>query len=223
EAVKDRVRSTPAPHLQHLEFDPRISLQKAQVELRPVDKKNHKKRREQIKMLFSLVVKPEDDGQLFVTVPKLGQPPLTFYVYNKDELHQQAAVELAAWLDGMSLDQLMEFRHARAETLETLEVDVPLKKPKEQASGDSTGETPEAFWALREIGVNITAQTSEGRWRKLYRRDQYVEDVLRTLASPRHNSVLITGPSEVGKTAVIHEIVRRIQKKECDDHLWDRQ
>lgn len=223
EAIKERVRETPPQYLQHLEFDSRINLHKVQVNLRPVDKK-HKKRREQIKLLFSLVIKPEDDGQLLVSVPKLGNPPLSFYVFNENELDQQANVEISAWFESTTLDQLMEYRHARSETLETLELDIPLRKIKEQAEGSGLNALDtNNFWALKEVGINLTAQAAEGRFRKAYRRDQYVEDILRTLAGVRHNSALVLGPSEVGKTAIMHEVVRRIQRKECDDSLHERQ
>jgi ATP-dependent Clp protease ATP-binding subunit ClpC len=220
EALKERVRSTAPQHLQHLEFDPRVTLQKVSVNIRPVDRKNAKKRREQIKMLFSVLIKPEEDGQLLVTVPKLGNPPLSFYVFNRDELESQANVEISAWFDAMPLERLLEFKHARTETLETLELDVPLRKPKEQ--GEAAPKPQENFWALREVGINLTAQAAEGRFHKAYRRDQLVDDVLKTLIGARHNSILLTGQSEVGKTAVLHEVVRRIHRKECDEKLHDR-
>ncbi|MBX3063001.1 MAG: AAA family ATPase [Anaerolineae bacterium] len=222
EAIKERVRSTPPQHLQHLEFDPRIGLQKVTVTLRPADRKNARKRREQVKMVFSVLVKPEDDGQLLVTVPKLGQPALSFYVFNKDELEQQASVEIAAWLDGVPLERLIEYRHARSETLETMEIDIPLRKSKDQDE-DAALKRDESFWALREVGVNMTAQAAEGRFRRTYRRDLLVDELLRTVIGSRHNSILLTGASEVGKTAVLHELVRRIQRKECDEKLHDRQ
>lgn len=222
EALKERVRSTPPSALQQLEFDPRISLQRVQVELRPVDRKNHKKRREQVRLNFSLVVRPEDDGQLFVHVPRVGSPPLAFYVFSKDELQQQAAIELASWFDNASIEQLMEYRSAQSESLDTLEIDVPLRKAKEQDEG-TTPESASKFWALHEVGINLTAQIGEGRFRKTYRRDQYVTDIMNALLSPRNNSVLLIGAAEVGKTALVHEVVRRIARKECPEALYDRE
>ncbi len=41
--------------------------------------------------------------------------------------------------------------------------------------------------------------------------------------SPRHNSVLVTGAAESGKTAVIHEVIRRIVNKDCEEALHDRE
>jgi ATP-dependent Clp protease ATP-binding subunit ClpC len=222
EALVDRVRDLPPQHLQNLEFESKTTIHKVQVSLRPIDKRKHKKRRELVKLMFSLIVRPDEDGQLIVTVPKIGSPPLTFYAYSLEELDTQATHEITTWFDSSPLEQLMEYRHARAETLEVMEVDVPLRKPKEKH--DSPSAAPEQnFWALREVGVNMTAQASEGRFRKAYRRDRQVEDVMRTLLGSRNNSVLITGASEVGKTAVMHEVIRRIHRKECDEKLHNRQ
>jgi len=222
EAVKERVRSTLPQHLHHFEFDPRLTLQKVQVDLRPVDRKNQKKRREQMRLGFSLLVRPEEDGQLYVTVPRLGNPPLAFYVFNQQELHQQAQIELAAWFEGSTIDHLLEHRSARSESLDSLEIDIPLKKPKEQDSAADAAPA-DSFWALREVGVNLTAQVNEGRFRRTYRRDHQVDEVFQTLCSPRNNSLVLVGPSEAGKTAIIHEVVRRIQRKECPEALYDRQ
>ncbi|CAG0974418.1 ATP-dependent Clp protease ATP-binding subunit ClpC [Anaerolineae bacterium] len=222
EALKERIRATPPQFLHQLEFDSRVTLQKVQVNLRPIDRKRQKKRREQVKMIFSLVVKPEDDGQLLVTIPKLGTPPFSFYAFNRDELVQQATIELSSWFEESTLEQLMSFRHARSETLETLEIEVALKKTKESFE-ESIVETGDAFWALREIGVNLSAQAAEGRFRKTYRRDDQVNEILQTLCAPRNNSLLLVGQSESGKTAILHEVVRRIQRQECPEALFERQ
>ena len=138
--------------------------------------------------------------------------------------------KLASWLDGYTLDQLQGLQYARSETLEVLEVDVPVKKAKErdEDNNDSDpfnlfGSSGDNYWALKEIGINMSAQIAEGRFRKTYRRDDVVEDVMQTLAAARNSSVLLVGPSETGKTAIVHEIIRRIQRKDCPDALFDRE
>lgn len=229
EAVKDRLENTPPYMLQNYEFDSAVTMRKVQVELRPVDRKKRKKRREQIKLLFSLIVKPEEDKQLVVTVPRLGQPPLTFYAYNWDELEETARTEIVSWLDDETLEDLQQYRHARQEFMDTLEVEAEVQKAKDSARPefpsffDRSSSSEDNFWALKEIGIDITAQAAEGRFRRAYHREDEVEAILQILMSPRHNSVLISGPAESGKTAVIHEVVRRIQTKECDEALHDRQ
>jgi ATP-dependent Clp protease ATP-binding subunit ClpA len=227
EAIKARVEAMAAPMLQHLEFDSGLTMRKVQVDLRPMDRKKHKKRREQVQIVFSLLVKPDEDKQLVVTVPRLGDPPLMFYAYNWAELEETARTEILSWLDDETLEDLQQYKHARSEFLDTLEVDVEVKKAKERARDDFPSffeRTPEnEFWALNEIGVSMTAQATEGRFRRAYHREDEVEAILQILMSPRHNSVLVTGPAESGKTAVVHEVIRRIANKDCEEALQDRQ
>ena len=224
EALVQRVKEIPARNLHSLEFDTGISLRKVKVELRPIDRKTRKKRREQVRLTVSLLVKKDEDGQFIVSVPKLGAPPLVFYAFNWGELDSTAVHELTAWFDGMTLEQILDYRHARTETLDTLSIDVSLRKPKEEAESEGfQGGTSQKFWALRETGINLTAQAAEGRFRKTYRREDAIDLILKTLLGARNNSVLVTGPAEVGKSAVLHEVVRRIQRKECPEALHDRE
>ncbi len=228
EAIRERIEEMSPGQLQHLEFDPGLTLRKVSVTLRPVDRKKHKKRREQVEILFSLLVKSDEDKQLLVSVPRLGEPPLTFYAFTWDELEETARTEITAWLDDESLENLQQYRHARSEYLDSLEVDAEVKKSKDRSEG---GFNPffersgggENFWALKEVGINMTAQASEGRFRRAYHREDEVEAILRILASTRHNSVVVTGAAESGKTAVIQEAVRRIANKDCDESLHERQ
>jgi ATP-dependent Clp protease ATP-binding subunit ClpA len=229
DVVTERIAEMPANQLHRLEFDSRIYLQKVQVELRPVDRKKRNKRREKVKLLFSVLVEPQEDGQLYVTVPKLGPHGPAFYVYQADELQQQCNIELAGWLDNLSLDQLMEYKYARSENLETLEIEVPLKKPKERTTeNDRAGlfggrGGGDSHWALKEMGINLTAQAAEKRFRKAYHREEVVDKAMQVLLQARNNSVLMTGPSESGKTSIVHEIVRRISQQDVPEGLLERE
>lgn len=229
ETVKERIIEMPATRLHQLEFDSRIYLQKVVVEVRPMDRKKRNRRREKVKLYFSLLIHPQDDGQFFVTVPKLGSNGPSFYVYDIGELQQQSSIELAAWLDNFTLDQLQEYQYSRSEALETLEVDVSLKKPKErnrpevERPGLFERNKDENFWALREMGINMTAQAGERPYRRAYRRDELVERLVQILLHSRNNSILLTGESESGKTAIIQEVVRRIARKDVPEDLQNRE
>lgn len=226
ETIQKRLAEVSPAQLHQFELNTKLYLQRVQVEVRPVDKKKRNKRREKLRLVFSLLVEPLEDGQLFIRVPKLGQQGPAFYVYTNEELHDQAQTELTAWLDGQSLEQLQEYVYARSETLEVLEIDIPLKKLKEREEEEKLlnpfGTPQENFWALKELGINMNAQAAEGRFRRTYRRDDVIEDIMQTLIGQRHNSVLLVGQSEAGKTAIIHEIVRRIQRGDCPDALKER-
>lgn len=227
EALEERVAEMSPMALHRLEYDSSIYLHKVTVELRPIDPKKRNKRREKVRLGFSLLVTPQEDGQLYVQVPRLGQSGPTFYVFDRNELQEQAQIEISAWLDGSTLEQLQTYQFTRSETLELLEIEVAIKKVKERNKNNDGsslfGRAEENFWALKEIGINMTAQSAEGRFRRAYRRDEKVEELMQILMSPRNNSVLLVGPSEAGKTAIVHELVRRLHKGDCPEPLQDRQ
>lgn len=228
EALQARIEEMSPLALHRLEYDNRIYLHKVTIELRPVDPKKRNKRREKVRLGFSLLVTPQEDGQFYVQIPRLGQNGPTFYVFDRNELQEQAQIEISAWLDGSTLEQLQSYQYTRSETLELLEVEATVKKVKDRSKNSSEtgslfGHSEENFWALKEIGINMTAQAAEGRFRKAYRRDEKLEELMQILMSPRNNSVLLVGPSEAGKTAIVHELVRRIQRGDCPEPLQDRQ
>ncbi|MBI3761797.1 MAG: AAA family ATPase [Chloroflexi bacterium] len=72
---------------------------------------------------------------------------------------------------------------------------------------------------LNEVATNLTEQLAGGSHTGVYGRDEQIEQVLQTLASPLKGRVILTGEARVGKTAVIHEAVRRIIRGECPEAL----
>ncbi|MFQ5855611.1 MAG: hypothetical protein ACE5LU_08220, partial [Anaerolineae bacterium] len=72
---------------------------------------------------------------------------------------------------------------------------------------------------LTHYGQNLTELARQGRLRKAYGRDAEVDAVLRRLARPRGARPLLVGPPRVGKTAIIHEVVRRIVQGDCPEPL----
>lgn len=230
EQVRDRIENTPHSQLHLLEFDSSVYLHRVQIELRPVDRKKRNRRREKVQLQFSLLVHPQEDGQFYVTVPRLGRAGPSFYVYDRSELQDQANIELASWLDNATLDQLMEYQYSRREQLEVLELDVPLRKKKKQAEdspdfADMFGRThdEERFWALKEMGVSLSAQLKEKRHRKAYYRDDLISQIMQILANSRNNSLILVGPSESGKTSVLHELVHRMARQNAPEALHDRE
>lgn len=229
EALKEKVGEIPPSALHTLEFVPGLTMQSVTIEIRPIDRRTKKKRRDQVKITFGVFVRKEDDGQLLVTVPRLGSPPLSFYVYTQEELQTQAQQEIAAVLGEVTLEDLTALKPPRSEYLETLEIEIPIKKAKDRSESDflsllGSGKKEDAdVGVLREVGLSMTAQESEGRLRKAYRRESYVEDILQVLSQPRNNCVLLVGQSETGKTAIVHEVIRRIAKKTCPESLHERE
>jgi ATP-dependent Clp protease ATP-binding subunit ClpA len=69
---------------------------------------------------------------------------------------------------------------------------------------------------------DLSALAAEGRLRPCHGREDEVAAVLHCLALPRAGRALLVGPPRVGKTAIIHEVVRRITSGSCPEPLRGR-
>ncbi len=203
--------------IQQYAFHPKQSLERITVELRPTDR-HGKRRRNSFKLTVSLLLTYHDDDQILVTAPRL-RSSLSFFIVKKEDLAEIAPLELLQYFHGDSFETLLRYQAARQESLDTLEVDFKPKKARDKQDE----EEEDSFWALKQSGTNLTAQASEGQLRRAFRRDSEVDDVLAAIASERRPSILLIGASGAGKSAVAHEVARRIRRRECSDALRDRQ
>ena len=218
EALAEHLAEVEPQYLHYAAFRPNQTLEKVTVELRPVDARG-RRRRDMVQITLNLLLTQEEEGQTLVTAPVLRSPPLSFYLARREELAEVAQLEVAQYFHELPFEAIVAQRAARQEALDTLEVEF---KPKKALDKRKEVEE-ERFWALKASGTNLSAQAAEGQLRRAYRREREVEHLLNALAGERHPSILLIGESGVGKTAVVHETVRRIRRKECPESLQDRQ
>lgn len=229
EEVKDDIRIALEKALRHVDpstlshysnFREGQNLETVDLELRPSDSKK-RKRHDRIRLKFSLIVSPEEDGQYLVDVPKLTSPRLSFFCYRLDELKDVATRELAAYFADHSLEDLLDYRYQRQEMLDEIEVSfTPLKPQREKKRKDEEADV--FFWALKEAGVDLSARAREKKLLRAYRRDREVGEILNVLSGERNNCIILIGEPGSGKTAVVHETVRRIADENCPAPLKRR-
>ncbi len=223
-ALIQRLEHMDPGHVDNVAAKPQQSLRHVTVELHP-KRSDGRKRRNSFSLNTSLLVTPLD-GQIRVQAPRLAQSdshlPLGFYVRNVEELADVAQIEIAEFFSGAPLEVLENFQGSRYETIDTLAIEFkprsPIRSSEENQEMDNID-----FWALRASGVNMTAQSKEGQLGRAYRREETVNEVLQILSGDNRNSLILVGDSGVGKTAIVHEVARRIQRKECPEVLQDRQ
>src|SRR5579884_4362671 len=84
---------------------------------------------------------------------------------------------------------------------------------------DSKDERPSTLRQLIDFGAkDLTARAINGQLKRAYGRDAEVARVLASLE--RKRSVLLLGAADVGKTAILHEVVTRMirpQGAPCPD------
>lgn len=75
---------------------------------------------------------------------------------------------------------------------------------------------------LQQVGVSLTHRAIDGRLNRAFLREPLVKEVLEQM--PRVGSaILLVGRSGVGKTAIVHEAVRRLAEAQSSGTLLDRQ
>jgi ATP-dependent Clp protease ATP-binding subunit ClpC len=91
--------------------------------------------------------------------------------------------------------------------------------PSGSAGSGSQQEEPGLHDLLGQCATNLTEKAARGELPAAYERDQEVEQILTSLASPLKGRIVITGGARVGKTAIIQEAAARIQSGNCPEAL----
>jgi ATP-dependent Clp protease ATP-binding subunit ClpC len=135
---------------------------------------------------------------------------------SRAEAPAAAARELGKYLRQWPLDSVLAADEIGDVILEALELPFPpVSKPLEE------GDDEEAI--LEQCGDNLSAAALEQRLSRLDRRDELVERVLAALASAERSSVMLVGPRDVGKTALIHEVATRLSAGDVPAPLSGRE
>lgn len=103
-----------------------------------------------------------------------------------------------------SLERLIWLTRCQDVQIVPLDCSVECKSPKEFARVQAEDRArPKSV--LPEVGVDLTTEPL----RPAYEMEALIERLVETLAGSEPRSVLLVGPSGVGKTAAVHEMVRR--------------
>jgi len=149
-----------------------------------------------------VVTMRETSGGLLYIVRAPEIPEFAVSVTLRDGV-KTAAREGLKYLRNWSLEALLASDDVGTVRLETLTLSFPPADEPELARGDDP-------FSLEEFGDELTGRAAEGRLGQLDRRDALVERVLAALASSGRSSVMLVGPGDVGKTALLHEVAGRL-------------
>src|SRR5687767_12988069 len=72
---------------------------------------------------------------------------------------------------------------------------------------------------LAQCATNLTDKAALGELPTVFGREQEIDQILTSLASPLKGRIVVTGGPRVGKTAVIQGVAARIQTGMCPDGL----
>ncbi len=202
--------------LSRIKFIPGGRLETVDVEFQPTGKSG-RRRKTKVRVKFSIIVIPHKE-QLLVIVPKL-KPPLKFYVDDYKNLQRVAQDELKEYFYDSTAEEIMKYEYDEMEKIEIINITAQVRSPLQVWEDKEE----EALYEILETGENLVAKARAGELTRAYDRDNVVQKILDILASPEHESILLIGPSQVGKTAIINEVAYRIAKKMCQESLQGRE
>lgn len=170
-----------------------------------------------VPMRFSLVITPIGDPKdaLFeVRVPRLEQ---VFRIEGEDNIEPWAEEVIRGALHLRPVEQLLSLQRARGERLDAIEVD--WQRPKSKVAKKRAAKTgrnhdsallARARGGLGDVGVELSDEAKAGALPRADFRDELIDQLVAILDAHHDRNVLLTGPTGVGKTALVHELAHRL-------------
>lgn len=147
-------------------------------------------------------------------------PEVTLAINNPNELETITHTALVKELQTWSITELDALDRVTTCTLETIEVESPSLQP--QGNNRRNRQTHSSTTVLDECGINLLKQVETGQLGHFDSRDDILTRVISKLAQKGSSSLILVGPSGVGKTALVEEIARRIHSNKVPESLRTR-
>jgi len=161
--------------------------------------------REPIDLKLDVIRWSQGDAAHIALIPALGIEVLsTRLVDQTSMLQRHARAELTRRGALANLFTLILLARSRGLTIVPASLNAEIRSPKQLAASAGKKDQKKKS-TLEETAVDLTSQ----KLRPAFEVDQVVENLAEALVGPAASSVLLVGKAGVGKTAVVHELVRR--------------
>jgi ATP-dependent Clp protease ATP-binding subunit ClpA len=211
-ALKDAQEQL-AEHLRNLDrrawsklaFEERQELRPLAVEVVPKGKGPQQPIPITVNLMITDTQASRNASYLVVTAPRVEGFHLA--VNDPDQLEDQARAALGRHMRKWGSAEIVEADLDGPESLATITIDAP----EAQESADELSNLHSQENVLALCGLNLSDQAARGRLGRADRREALVEQLITTLAADRLSSAILVGRADVGKTALLHELVERIR------------
>jgi ATP-dependent Clp protease ATP-binding subunit ClpA/protein subunit release factor A len=199
-----------------LAFNPNYQLRRLAIDLFPKGKMPQ----DPIPVNLAIVITTEEHerGTRYIVIaPQIHDFYLVVNEY--DQLEEQTRAALVYATRKWKARQIVELGQAKSEAL--AEIEVWPKERGEEEEELANLDSQENVLSL--CGLNLSEQAKQGRLGRAERREQLVERLMVALAAPGKSSVMLVGRADVGKTAILHEVVERMRTGKAPSMLKERE
>lgn len=144
-----------------------------------------------------------------VWFPKL--PGETFVVQRPEEVYQETQAWLTKWLKKNRSSDVTHLNSGPYYSIDPFEIDLGFPDAIEGQQPGSAGsgrlQRPET---LMQVATNLLHRAEDQTLAEAYGRQQLVRELVAAMSSPRATNICLVGPSGVGKSALIGEVVRQL-------------
>lgn len=211
--IADYVRTFGRRYQEQLKFKPQQELRPIALDLVP----RSKLPQEPIPITVSLVITTEQASRgtrYVITAPRIDR--FQIVVQNAADIEARAREALQHHTRKWKAQAILDADLVGPECLEEITLELPDQ--------DDVTETPAGpNNVLSLCGVSLTAQSAQGRLSRAERRDTLMEQMITGLAGSSRSGVMLVGREDVGKTALVHELVERIREGTVPDVLKGRE
>ncbi|MEB3231409.1 MAG: AAA family ATPase [Leptolyngbyaceae bacterium] len=231
-STKDQVLSSLAHQLQaflrdedldyvlsHYRFEPDQSLMALELDVVPANSPNSDPILLALDVVLTRRVVRRGTRHL-ITVPHIPDFSLSFN--RADKLEQAARNALLKHFKTFSVRDIDALDRSANAELAVVEAEGP-PTPFTAAASPSVSPSPPRQTILDQCGINVSQQAAANQVGHFDGREAVLERAIALLAQPGPSSMVLVGPSGVGKTALVEEIARRIHQKQAPPSLHQRQ
>ncbi|AKF82595.1 citrate:sodium symporter [Myxococcus fulvus 124B02] len=236
-AIMERFEKEHPSRVASYQLPPHLSLKHVKVDTEARDREKGLRIALEGRMAVLLEKWPRDD---FWVVTPTRMPEARFAIAQPEDLPKALGRRLGAWCLEHGLKNLDSRWAQGRERLELLEVDAyapsilprtpprPPKPPRRRRASASESkqtatppETPEqrekrrnrrrlTLTELREVARNLSHAARDDGLEHCYGRESLVREVVDALEGREGAAIVLVGPPGSGKTALVHEVVRRL-------------
>lgn len=164
----------------------------------------------------------DEDDLYEVIVPRLD---LRFRIYGEENIDPWIEESIRGRFHMSEVKEVLAHRYERSERISTIDVSFfgadrfkKLRGPRER---EVRLEDHDAIKPLSQFGIELVDEAKGDRIGRALFRDAVVNELATVLSSRRDPSVLLVGPSGVGKTAVVGELAHRVHRGQAPDRLHE--